>query len=170
GAGVVDDCSLQPGSGGTGGSGSNGQPGSAGSFGQFGGFHDRCDDFYGGNGGQGGSGGAGGRGRDGANGPSLAIVQYAGAVVSQSGSYPVNPPLVIINYQNINACTYSEVNIQKVSGTWSLSGTGAAFVNDLTSSSSSFSNSSNSANIFFTTTGNKNIVLNGIIYKGVITI
>jgi|GEM_PF-985740 len=170
GSGTIKDCSLTAGSEGIGGTASNGQPGSAGAFGNGGGHHSRCDEFDGGSGGQGGGGGAGGRGRDGANGVSQTIVQYAGAVVSSSGTYPVNPPLLMVNSQNRNFCTNSEINILKTSGSWDLSGTGGAFVNDLTSSTSSYTNTSNDANIYFTTTGNKNIKLNSSTYEGFITV
>lgn len=170
GSGTVKDCSLTAGSGGSGGTGSNGQPGSAGAFGNSGGHHSRCDEFDGGRGGNGGGGGFGGRGRDGANGLSQAIVQYAGAVVASSGSYPVNPPLVLVNTQNRNFCTNSEINILKTSGTWDVTVGGGAFVNDLTSSTSSYTNTTNDVNIYFTTTGNKNIKLNSSTYEGFVTV
>lgn len=170
GSGIVKDCSLTAGTGGAGGTAANGQPGSAGAFGQGGGHHSRCSEFDGGNGGQGGSGGSGGRGRDGANGLSAQVVQYAGSVVTSSGSFPASAPLLIINTQNRNACAYSEINIQKTSGSWDLSATGAAFVNDLTSTTSSYNNSSNNAIIYYTTSGNKNLKINNSSYEGVITV
>ncbi|GIV34153.1 MAG: hypothetical protein KatS3mg031_1688 [Chitinophagales bacterium] len=170
GSGLVKDCSLQPGSGGIGGQGAAGQPGSAGALGSFGGYHSRCDGFYGGNGGAGGSGGSGGRGRDGANGPSMAIAQFGGALVSQSGTYPVNPPLLAVDYKNIAACPYSEINITKTSGAWDLTGSGASFVNDLSATGSSYNNQSNNALIYFTSRGGKTIKLNGIPYESFITL
>ncbi len=170
GQGSVRDCSLFAGSAGTGGTGANGQPGSAGSFGNGGGFHSRCGGKTGGTGGQGGGGGGGGRGRDGANGLSSALIQYAGAVVGQSGTLPVNPPLFAFITDNRNACTNSEINILKTSGSWNFSGTGAAFINDLTASTSSFNNSSNNALIYFTTTGNKNMGIGSNNYQGFLTV
>lgn len=148
----INDSELNAGISGTGGNGSLGQPGTLGQSGAPGSAGSRCGDAYsGGNGGNGGNGGEGGRGRDGANGLALGLASAAPAVVTSTGTTVANGTEISVRYFNA-ACSNSEINISKVSGTWALPAEGQ-FLKDTGPTTSSYNNTSANAIIFFTQTG-----------------
>ncbi len=162
GSGTITDCVLNPGAAGAGGSGQNGRAGVAGSAGSGGTSNaGYCDGGVGGNGGTGGTGGNGGRGQDGATGISAAVQNANGATVTRTGTTIPADGTVTVNWYK--GCRNSQIDITKTSGSsWTGIGTDPLFVNNLTSSTSSYSASSNSASIYFPTSsslGNKNISL-----------
>ncbi len=106
-----------------------------------------------GNGGNGGKGGNGGRGQDGDNG--LAQDIYFGGNTPPAQSVAPSNGIVSIT-GGAKGCTNSVISISKTSSdNWGLSG--ANFVNDLTNTTTSYTISSNTAEIFYTSTGWKNI-------------
>lgn len=159
------------GSNGTGGIGANGGAGGAGGFGGQGGpaMSDTQLGIVltspGGNGGNGGSGGNGGRGQDGDNGTASNI--YFGGVTAPTQTAQGNNGVVTVN--TIKACTNSIIPITKTSNdNWVI--TGGSFVRDLTASTSSFTAASDTASIFYTSTGNKNVGVGTTTYNGLIKV
>lgn len=120
----------------------------------------------GGTGGNGGAGGNGGNGGVGANGISTAIQSVGTSAVTSIAFTPI--PQVITN-QPGEACTNSEILITKGAGTWTLAGSGS-YIQDLNNTSSSYSNTSNSALISFTTTGPQDLIIDGVTYHNFIQI
>jgi hypothetical protein len=106
-----------------------------------------------GNGGNGGIGGNGGRGQDGDNGITQAI--YFGGNTPPAQSSPAANGVVTVN--GLKGCTNSVISITKTSGdNWGLL-SGGNFVNDISSSSSSFTNATNPVDVFYSAVGWKNI-------------
>lgn len=172
GSGTITDCLLNPGNGGTGGNGTNGQGGENGINGLLGqtGGNCVCGNPDGGDGGKGGKGGNGGRGRDGANGPQTGLVQNNNANVTQNGnSVPVNYSPVTVNQQK--GCTNSEIILTHSGGDLEPVNMGnPLYVNDLNPSTSSYTNSSSPASVYYTSTGTYDVVINGEVYKDYINI
>ncbi len=143
---------------GTGGNGAAGQAGASGSGGAGGG----CDGSVvcgqcAGNGGTGGAGGTGGRGRDGANGLSAQLV--VGTTTSSPSVTIPSPATVTVDYSNGNGATNSQIGLTKSGGgNWTLPA-GFAFVNDQNTSSTSYTVSSSSINVYATATGTYDVVL-----------
>ena len=165
----LNDVLFNPGAAGIGGSGAAGQSGSPGSSGSLGGDNTGwCDGGRGGTGGTGGAGGTGGRGRDGANGISQGFVNVNGASITQSGT--TVPNLGVLTVENLRGCLNSEITITKTTGSWNFISTNPAFVNDLTNGTTSFTNASNNAKIFYTTTGQKDVQIGATVFKGFIDI
>lgn len=182
--GIFTDCQITPGtapaglSGGTGGTGGNG--GAGGSR-----YASTCGTFsyggawggYGGDGGRGqdgGNGGAGGKGSDGvrwalANQNGGTAPSFGGCTANSSatcGSTPPNPANPITAKTDGEGCTYSIISLTKGTGTWS----GLSFINDLTSSSSSYTTASSPANVYFTSTGRQNIATTSGTYNQYVNI
>lgn len=153
---IVNDCDLTAGNGGIGGNGALGRPGTPGQTGSPGLTGTRCSVSYtGGNGGNGGNGGEGGRGRDAANGLAETIANAGSGTITATGTTIPNSTEVSVKYHNA-ACTNSEINITKSSGTWALPANGQ-FIKDTSPTTSSYNNSSANAIIFFTQTGSHNL-------------
>lgn len=151
-SGDVNNCELISGNPGLGGNGSDGQPGELGAQGSLGQTGVRCGvNYTGGLGGSGGKGGNGGRGRDGANGLSQGFAAVSPAAISLNGSNVASGTEFGVEFFNA-ACTRSEINITKFTGTWGLP-PGAQFLNNTGPNTSSFTNASNNAIIMFTQTG-----------------
>ena len=165
----IKSSTLTPGAFGLGGNGSNGQPGAAGSPGTAGGSGNRCGNGYnGGTGGTGGTGGDGGRGQDGANGISQGVVTVNGAVINQTGTGV--PSGFVLSANEYRGCTNSVIEITTSGGTWNFVSTDPAFVNDQTSTTSSFTNASTTAQIFYTSTGDKDVTISTVTYPSFIVI
>jgi len=160
---VLTDLTLTSGTagvGGTAGTGGNGGAFRAGRIGNCG-----CSDGNrGGAGGGGQAGGRGGHGGFGGNGLS-ARVCTDGVTTNPSTAIPFFPATT----STYLGCTNSEVSITKASGTWSLQA-GSSFINDLTSSTSSYNTNSATAIINYTTLGNQDIVVGGTTYSNYIYI
>jgi gliding motility-associated-like protein len=166
GFGSLIDSEVTPGNAGLGGNGANGQPGATGVNGANGGFHSRCDGAIGGAGGRGGNGGNGGRGQDGANGLSQGAVAIAGSSLTQSGGSVPNLGVVTLN--SFASCRNSEITLTKTIGAWSFIGTDAQFVNNLTNSTTSYTNAQNTIQIYYpsiSNLGNKNIQVDATIFR-----
>jgi hypothetical protein len=156
---------------GTGGTGAVGGNGGTGGFGGQGGPA-MSDTQLGvvltspaGNGGVGGNGGTGGRGQDGGNGTALNI--YYGGVAAPTQTPAGTNGTVTVS--TIKACTNSIIPITKTSpNSWTI--TGGAFVKDLTSTTSSYTAASDTAAIFYTTTGNKTISVGATNFPGFIKV
>ena len=147
---------------GTAGTGGNGQAGGAGGNGGNGGAGAaNCTSQVGrgGNGSRGGNGGAGGRGQDGSNGISAQYV--LNGVVQTSPSTPVPNPAnnFIVRYNNKRACTNSYVELTKVSlaGDWTSYGSNGNAVYDITPTLQSTGATTNNVNVFYTSTGWKDV-------------
>lgn len=159
------------GSAGTGGTGALGGDGGTGGFGGQGGPA-MSDTQLGvvltspaGNGGNGGVGGTGGRGQDGDNGSAIAIY-YGGLTAPTQTPAGTNGTVTV---STIKACTNSIIPITKTSAdNWTI--TGGAFMNDLTSTTSSYTAADDTAFIFYTTTGNKTISVGSTNYPGFIKV
>lgn len=151
-AGSINQFVNTSGNAGTGGSGGfgggGGDEGSGGSGGSV------AEAGNGGNGGEGGDGGAGGRGRPGANGLDNPLRVASGSLsVTSSGTIP-NPHM--LTAQTFGGCTNSEIRLTKSGGTWSMV-SGAAFINDQNSTTSSYSTSTNNVFVYYTSQGHKNL-------------
>lgn len=161
GNGTLVDVQLNPGSAGTGGSGAAGRPGVSGSAGSPGNCRGGCDGGCGGNGGAGGAGRQGGQGQQGANGISQNLVSLNSASISWTGTTVPTDGIVTANYYR--GCTKSQIDLTKTTGSaWTNISTDPAFVNDLTSSSTSYTTGSSAPSIYYpssTTLGDKNISL-----------
>ncbi|WP_430404117.1 gliding motility-associated C-terminal domain-containing protein [Fluviicola sp.] len=120
----------------------------------------------GGTGGNGGAGGNGGNGGVGASGISSAIQSVGTSAVTPIAFTPISQ---VITNQPGEACTNSEILITKGAGTWTLAGSGS-YIQDLNSASSSYSNTSNSALVSFTTTGPQDLIIDGVTYHNFIQI
>lgn len=163
-AGTITDCNFTAGTAGTGGNGQTGGTGGTGGNGGSGAQTCTGEIGGGGNGSRGGNGGNGGRGRDGANGISAAVVTN-GVISNPSVTIP-NPIVLVADYNLSRGCTNSQLSISRPSaGTWTLPGT-AAYVNNVNSSTSGYNNSTNTAFIYFTSTGTFPITNNGTPYNG----
>lgn len=117
----------------------------------------------GGNGGAGGSGGAGGRGQDGRPGTNGQMYTVGTGFTSPSSSVP-NPTTITINYNNNKGCINSEIEMTKAAGSWSLPGA-LSYVNDVNSSTSSYTNASSPAVVQSSATGAFDITANGGTYN-----
>ncbi len=147
-AGTISNCNLTPGTAGAGGVGAFGSLGLAGNGGGSGPCNScivgsRC----GGNGGTGGTGGQGGKGANGSAGVSAQVATNAGTLSSPSITIPATPVATVSAYVG---ATNSEITITKAggSGNWTLPA-GAAYVNDVSASVSSYSATSATAKIYF---------------------
>lgn len=159
------------GAGGAGGTGGDGGSGAIGGFGGAGGAAQADTSLGviltqpGGNGGNGGAGGAGGRGQDANDGVSQSI--YFGG-----GSAPVQTPATTngtVTINTVKACTNSAIFITKSSSDdWDLL-TGD-FVNDLTATQSSYDVSSDTALIYYTSTGVKDIAVGSTVNSSYIIV
>ncbi|MDD4213901.1 MAG: gliding motility-associated C-terminal domain-containing protein [Bacteroidales bacterium] len=154
---VINPYTGPPTSGGTGNIGGTGGTGGAGGLGNT-----TClsENGAGGNGGIGGNGGTGGKGQDGAQGINTAIALGNTSTINGSSTSIPNPTTITIGYNNNRGCTNSEIEITKLTGTWGLP-SNAQFVYDINEITSSYDNTSDSALIFFTNTGNYDIDANG---------
>ncbi|MBL4704546.1 MAG: HYR domain-containing protein, partial [Flavobacteriales bacterium] len=141
------------GTGGTGGTGGFGGNGGTGGFGGTGG----TEIGFGGRGGSGGKGGQGGQGQTGASGTSVDIQG-----VTSTGLTVPNPRTITASM--FGGCTNSEIIITKNAGTWT-STAGATYINNLTSATSSYNNSSAAATISYGATGHYDVVIDGTTYK-----
>ena len=160
---VLVDLDLTSGNAGAGGPRGNG--GNGGAFRAGVGGHCGCGDGNrGGAGGGGQAGGRGGHGGFGGNGMS-AQVSTDGTSSSPSVSIPTFPPFTA----TFSGCTNSEVEITKGSGTWALQA-GSSFINDLTSATSSYNNTSSPAIISFTGTGAQSMVIDATTYENYVYI
>jgi hypothetical protein len=151
--GQLIDCLFNPGNAGAGGTGGNGGVGGSGSSGGSGGSG-ADNGGAGGSGGNGGFGGAGGTGGAGANGESFAQNVNGTAVLELDTAWPLAFQFTA-NYNR--GCTNSQVGIFKDFGVWDLNAMQATFVNDLSPTSSSFDNTSNTAFVSFPGVGAKDI-------------
>lgn len=171
---IIYDSQIATGGAGTGGNGGTGGTGGAAGGGSFaltsGGtrlINQHCGDAnYGGGGGDGTAGGNGGNGGNGIAGVAHAIsVRGAGtnptvttspAITlnsSVSGGTVPNPINLGINYfENAKGCVNSEINISGNTTTWTLP-PGAAFENNINSTTSSYNVNSNFATIIFSNAG-----------------
>jgi len=169
--GVVEQCELTPGAGGPTSAGGSGQTGELGGVGGIAGCNGCvCANRCGGNGGQGGVGGTGGRGRDGAPGASIGLAQVQGASVQQNGTtVPTQFGPVTVN--QYAGCTNSDITITQSGGSFNLGAMGGAqFVNNLSPASTSYTVTSATAGVFYTSTGQHDIVLGGTVYNDLINI
>jgi len=120
-----------------------------------------CDGGRGGTGGTGGRGGDGGNGGAGANGLNETIRQVGSSISVSGGSIPSDG---VITANWFSGCRNSAITLSKTTGNaWSL-GSGATLVTDRTSTTSSFSTSSNTIDIYYpssTTIGAKDISTTG---------
>ena len=162
--GAVINSSINsgtPGIGGTGGIGGSG--GAASGMSPQGNGCSDGDSNRGGRGGGGAAGGNGGSGGNGTNGTQIAIARQNGGndpsltpsnfvTINSStsgGSAPTTSPVVRILHEKGKPCINSEINLYKASGTWTLP-SGLSFVNDLTSSTTSFTTSTANIKVFTT--------------------
>lgn len=170
--GTIVDCATLAGSAGPGGFGGAGGQGGTGGLGAEGGL-DNCgtsgDDEIGtgGRGGNGGAGGNGGNGGSGAPGQSIPVLDVQNGA-SQGTGVP-SPALVTMNYANTSGCANSVITVTKGGGNWLLP-TGGSFVNDLGPSSSSYTNSSATAEIAFSNAGIYNLGVNNGTLSNFVTI
>jgi hypothetical protein len=146
----IQELSITLGSAGTGGTGAPGQAGGTGANGASGGCDGSACGQCAGNGGKGGDGGTGGRGRDGANG-TIAQLVTDGTATSPSTTINYVSTITLDNFSQRNnisgkMCNNSEIDMTKTSGTWALPA-GLSLVNDLTSSTSSYTTGSNSVKV-----------------------
>lgn len=166
GSGTIIDTDLNPSAGGAGGAGALGRPGYSGNYGAAGTSQSGCTPGRGGTGGRGGAGGRGGTGQLGSTGLSRQLVTLNSASVTRTGStVPSNGQLTA----NVSkGCTNSEIVLTKTSSnTWAGN---PPFVNDLTSSTSSYNSSDNTIKVFYTTTGEKDLTIGSIGFNDFITI
>ncbi len=118
----------------------------------------------GGDGGDGGIGSSGGRGQDGANGFSQSL--FSSVAITNPGNIPNVAATVTIT--EIGYCTNSEVELTKNLGNWGFSN--SVIVNDVSFTTSTFNNASSPIRIFFTTIGQKDVVLNSVALIGYVSI
>jgi gliding motility-associated-like protein len=161
---VLTSLTLNNGTAGLGGNGGTGSDGQNGALGVNGNCRGGCDSQCGGRGGNGGAGSKGGRGQDGANGATAQLV-IDGVTSSPSTTIPVNPQVTVSN----NICTNSEVLITKASGTWILPAT-VSYINDLNTSSSSYTNASGNALVSVANTGSYSLTVNATQFTGYLTV
>lgn len=173
GSGTVIDCNLNPGNAGAGGNGAAGQNGDSGITGANGETGGNCvctSNPSGGKGGNGGNGGAGGRGRDGATGLQTGLVQNNSAVVNQNGTTVPNTydPVTVAQ---LKGCTNSEVLVSFTGGTLDPGSMGGAtIINDLNPTTSSYTTNTSPVAVYFTSTGDRDVVVSGVNYKNFIHI
>lgn len=170
-SGSISHSDLTPGSGGATSAGGSGVSGELGSVGGTAGCNGCvCANRCGGAGGDGGVGGTGGRGRDGASGASIGLVQTAGSVVQVQGAgVPTDNGPVTVN--QFSGCTNSEITVAKGGGTFDLSAMGGAqLVDDLGPGSSSYTPASSTAGIFYSATGQHDVVVSGTSFNDIINI
>jgi hypothetical protein len=164
---IIANNQLNPGAAGQGGAGGTGGTGGSGGQGSNGGGGSDGES----SGGRGGNGGAGGKGGDGGNGPNGVSVQLY-TVGSGATSPSITLPTLAVSANVSRGCTNSQIELTKNSGTWTLV-SGAQFVNNLTSSTTSYTTSganSNPVSVFYTTTGGKNLQVGSNVYHNFITI
>lgn len=183
---IISGTAGTAGNGGTGGSGGTGGTGNSSvTISGLGYIMKHCGDAnFGGGGGNGSAGGNGGNGGNGAAGLQLAICfQGSGSAptittspsitanVSTSGGTVPNPINLGVNYnENGRGCVNSEINISRnLASTWTLPAA-ASLINDLTSTTSSFTLASNNASIGFNSTGVFDLGTNSTTYQDVIRI
>ena len=120
----------------------------------------------GGRGGNGGNGGKGGDGGAGANGVTIPIQLVGGATAPASTTPAISQ---VIANKPLEGCTNSEIIITKDGGTWTLTGSGA-YIQNLSASTSTYTNASPSALVSYSTTGAQSITINGVDYDGFIMV
>lgn len=185
---LITDCKFVSGAAGTGGVGGTGGAGGSGGATTPRASGAACangdaDCNRGGQGGAGAAGGAGGNGGSANGGVSYAVgfntgtaptISTSPAIAinsSSTGGTVPNPVNLGINYyENAKGCVNSEINISRsAAGTWSLPGA-ALFENNVNSTTSSYTVSSNNATIIFSSTGVFDLTTNGFPYNDVIRI
>lgn len=151
--------------------GSNGGNGGVGGAGGNGGFAGAiaggcptCEVGTGGNGGNGGAGGAGGTGGNGAAGVSTQISSQSGSSNLIASSSSITQ---IFTSNAFQGCTNSEIIITKDNGNWDVA---TPFIEDLNTGVSSFTPSSNTASISYSTIGWKDLIGSTGTYKNFISI
>lgn len=176
GTGEVRDCSLNPGSGGSGGTGGFGGFGGYGGGGGGGSCYCQSDRACSGSGAAGGNGARGGRGQTGATGASQGFTTTNSSSIAQNGTSIPNPTSISAAWTQ--GCRRSEITLTKSSSgaTWDNLGSGAnnpVLVNDLTASTSSYTNTSNSVKVYYgaaAAVGNKDITVSGQTYRNYLKI
>lgn len=176
GTGEVRDCALNPGAGGSGGTGGTGGAGGYGGASGGGSCYCQSDRACSGSGGAGGNGARGGRGQTGATGASLGFTTTNSSSVAQNGTSVPNPTTVSATWTQ--GCRRSEITLTKSSAgaTWDNFNSGndnPVLVNDLTSSSTSYTTTTNSVKVYYgsaASVGNKDITVNGQTYRNFIKI
>ncbi|MEI6765838.1 MAG: T9SS type A sorting domain-containing protein [Bacteroidota bacterium] len=170
--GAITNCSLSTGTAGTGGLGGNGGTGGSGASG--GSIVSGCSDQQ--NGGAGGSGSAGSKGGNGGNGaiglryaicqqnggtaPTLSPAGFVTINSSTSGGSIPNPVTVTVSHGTNSVCSNSEITIgRSAAGSWTLP-TGATYVMDVNSSTSSYTSTSNNPIIILADGGTLPVSLN----------
>lgn len=169
-SGTMIDVDANAGTAGSGGVGGNGQLGAAGGPGNLGGTHNRCgQSITGGTGGNGGAGGAGGRGQDGAPGVAQNVVTIGGSVTQSGTTVPSQFSPVTVN--QYSGCTNSEITLTQSGGTLDLAAMGGAqLVNNLSASTTSYTTSSSPVGVYYTSTGNFDVVMGTTTYNDFIRI
>ncbi len=160
---MVPGAAGNGGTGGTGGAGGDG--GSAGSGAQ------ECTGEVGGggNGGAGGAGGAGGDGADGDDGDAVPVFQD-GTTITQTGSGIPSAfsPVVVSQYQG---CTNSQILLEKNGGDFELSSMGSPMlVNNIDPVTTSYVTTQDNIAVYYTTTGEHDVVVSGTSYHNFISI
>ncbi len=120
-------------------------------------------------GGKGGNGGNGGNGSTGIASPMVSVDALGTATLSNPStslaSYAVN---VTANY-NLG-CTNSQIDITKTGGTWTGFGADGAFVNDVNSTTTSYTTSGSPVGVYYTSTGTKDLMVDATTYPAIINI
>ncbi|MCF8275459.1 MAG: hypothetical protein K9J17_01895 [Flavobacteriales bacterium] len=168
----VTELNIAIGTAGTGGAGAAGEtaPSTGRNTGKSNGSCNNCaaGQRCSGNGGNGGYGGDGGRGRDGSNGTTAntvvdgvtssntATIAYVPTINLNNGATRGNMPGVY--------CINSEISMTKNAGNWALP-SGLTYVKDITSSTSSYSNTTNTAVVTTNTAGKYDITANSVVFN-----
>ena len=189
--GQIIDCAINSGTPGSGGGGGEGGPGGSGGGGGYEGIangqrqviNNCANGQNAGGGGDGSAGGSGGNGGNGASGQRFAISQQGGGTAptvsttpavtintSASGGSVPNPVTVTVDYDLSRGCVNSQIDITRSGpGTWILP-LNSAFINNVNSTTTSYTGASNNATIGFASTGSFNVTTNGSAYNGIIKI
>ncbi len=135
-----------------GGAGSVGGVGGNGGAGGLGDMNCQSENGAGADGGNGGKGGDGGRGQDGAQGIIIPIAIGGTAVLNGLSTAIPHPTEITVNYNNFRGCTYSEIEMSKLDGLWTLP-TNGHLINDINPVTSSYSLLYDSIITYFDSTG-----------------
>jgi hypothetical protein len=152
---------LNPGTRGFGGTGGSGGTGGTYGNGGAGNTVDTGEVGRGGNGARGGSGGAGGAGGRGMQGVSQGV--YNG---THTGTTVPNPQTITAAMKGM--CTNSIYTLTKGGGTWG--SFGQTYDNNLTSSSTSYGTSSSTLEIYYTSTGHKDVIVDAATYPNFLNV
>jgi hypothetical protein len=129
------------------------------------------------NGGAGGAAGSGGAGVSnaiyltGGTAPGFTNFSCATNSATACGTIPVASPIVSVDARQ--GCTNSEIVLTKTSGTWGVFGPDGTFVKNTSPTTTTYTNTgagSTPVAVYYTGTGDKDVIVNGVTYTGLIKI